>query len=213
VPGRNRTLSALMATGRYDTDKDREYLLAYERFFGPLRGQPVRLLELGIHRGASLHLWREYFPRGLIVGLDSEPPPVLDDADRIRCYRGLQQDTDVLDRLAGEVAPGGFDIVIDDASHVAELARISFWHLFEHHLRPGGIYAIEDWGTGYWESWTDGRSFAPGHRAGMVGFVKELVDECGMADITHPEFGTGPSRASRFQRMEVSTGLVVVVKR
>jgi hypothetical protein len=208
-----RTLAALMATGQYDTDKEPHYLRAYEEVFGPLREGPVRLLELGVYHGASLRLWRDYFPRGLIVGLDAEAPPLLEDADRIRVYRGLQQDTSMLDRMAGETAPEGFDVVIDDASHVAALTRISFWHLFEHHLRPGGLYAIEDWGTGYWESWSDGRRFHPAHQEGMVGFVKELVDECGMADITDPQHGIPPPRASRFQRMQVLPGLVLVVKR
>src|SRR5438309_8699047 len=54
---------------------------------------------------------------------------------------------------SGETAPEGFDVIIDDCSHIGELTRISFWHLFEHHLKPGGLYVIEDWSTGYWDSW------------------------------------------------------------
>jgi hypothetical protein len=34
-----------------------------------------------------------------------------------------------LDRIAGERAPDCFDIIIDDASHIAEFTKISFWHL------------------------------------------------------------------------------------
>lgn len=33
----------------------------YERYFQPLRDKPVRLLELGVHRGASLKTWGAYF--------------------------------------------------------------------------------------------------------------------------------------------------------
>jgi len=36
------------------------------------------------------------------------------------------------------------------------LTRRSFWHFFQHHLKPGGLYVIEDWGTGYWSDWPDG---------------------------------------------------------
>jgi hypothetical protein len=72
------------------------------------------------------------------------------DEERIRIYRGRQDDTALLDRVAAECAPGGFDIIVDDAAHIGQLAKASFWHLFVNHLKPGGTYALEDWGTGYW---------------------------------------------------------------
>jgi hypothetical protein len=60
---------------------------------------------------------------------------------------------------------------------------------------------IEDWGTGYWEQWEDGRRFEPApdrvvssakeprktefrsHLIGMPGFIKQLIDECALTDI------------------------------
>ena len=51
-----------------------------------------------------------------------------------------------------------FQVIIDDASHIGELTKTSFWHLFDNHLKPGGLYVIEDWGTGYWDEWPDGRN-------------------------------------------------------
>ena len=206
-------LIELAARGGYPTDKSAAYLRAYEPFLAPLRDRDVRLLELGVLSGGSLQLWRDYFPRGVIAGLDVEPASVEDPSGRIRVFRGEQQDTDLLDRIARELAPGGFDVVIDDASHLGDLTRTSFWHLFEHHLRAGGVYVIEDWGTGYWPSFPDGR--APDgtpHVAGMVGFVKELVDECAAADITDADRGTPPRRESRIERMQVGFGQVFVVK-
>jgi spermidine synthase len=52
--------------------------------------------------------------------------------------------------VARKTAPEGFDIIIDDASHFGDLTKIAFWHLFDNHLKPSGLYVIEDWGTGYW---------------------------------------------------------------
>ena len=207
----------------YDTDKCELYLQHYERWFAPLRLQPVRLLEVGIDRGGSLLLWRDYFQHGLIAGLDIEPKRIPDATGRVHVYHGPQDDLAILDRIGNELGP--FDIVIDDASHLAAPTRTTFWHLFEHYLKPGGLYVIEDWGTGYWESWPDGRCYeqsAPhrsetgtggqGHGHGMVGFVKELVDECGVEDLTRPGLGVAPYRSCPFQRMEVSPGQVLVVK-
>jgi hypothetical protein len=247
---------------KYDTDKavHTHYLRNYEHYFGDLRDREVRLFELGIKAGGSLYLWRDYFERGLIVGLDVEPVQLEDASGRIRTYQGMQQDTALLDRIAQENAPEGFDIIIDDCAHIGVLARASFWHLFEHHLKSGGVYVIEDWGTGYWDGWLDGvgykrerKSLNPAlyrstravsrmqqspvvsrvpfagkllskvkaavlgaqyhsHDYGMVGFVKELVDELGMADITHPQMGTGTPRKSKFREMRLSQSHVFVVK-
>ena len=202
-----------LAARGYDTDKDAGYLRHYETFLAPLLERDVRLLELGVYRGGSLLLWRDYFPRGIIAGLDVNPVTVDDASGRIRVYQGSQDDPRVLGRIAAEVAPEGFDVVIDDASHVGSLTSASFWYLFDHHLKPGGIYIVEDWGTGYWDEWPDGKTYdGTPHTAGMVGFVKELVDECGVADLTHPTRGRPPQRRSRIERMQVSFGQVFVVK-
>lgn len=248
----------LLDAANYDTDKAEHshYLRNYEEYFQPLVDEQVKLLELGVLKGGSLLLWRDYFPMGIIVGLDLNPINLPDESGRIRLYQGEQQDTGLLDRIAKENAPAGFDIVIDDCSHIGELTRIGFWHLFDNHLKPGGIYVIEDWATGYWDSFFDGVAFnhrpnprfspaafeirsklahlqqsAPvlnsilrqvkrlfnrnqfrSHDYGLVGFVKELVDECGMADITREDRGMPPYRPSKFKEMRISPGQVFIVK-
>lgn len=211
----------------YDTDKA-GYIPRYEKYFDRLDADrhQVRLLELGIKSGGSLQLWRDYFPNGVIAGLDIEPVDVEDDSGRIHVYQGGQEDPELLDRIARECAPDGFDIIIDDCAHIGWLARRSFWHLFPNHLRSEGMYILEDWGTGYWESWPDGKRYKepgrrqasdgakrfPSHDSGMVGFVKELVDECGMPDITHEVHGQGSRRDSMIREMHVSPGHVQIIK-
>lgn len=147
-----------------DTTKASSLLPNYEEFFAHLADKDVKLLELGVQKGASMLLWRDYFEKGTIVGLDRDPVHIDDPTGRIRVYEGYQQDTNLLDLIAMKEAPEGFDIIIDDCSHIGKLARTSFWHLFENHLRPGGIYAIEDWATGYMERWFDGRRYRRGPR-------------------------------------------------
>jgi spermidine synthase len=126
------------------------YMRNYDEFLGPLRDQPLKLLELGIAEGDSLRKWAEWMPRASIVGLDIRPRIAGLDSERIATYQGEQQDRLLLDRIGREQAPEGFDVIIDDASHIGQLTRLSFWHLYQNHLKPGGFYFIEDWGTGYW---------------------------------------------------------------
>ena len=180
--------------------------------------------------------WQEYFSVGTIVGLDENEVEISAPTHHIRVYRGAQDDPAVLNRIAEENAPNGFDIVIDDASHVGTVSRTAFWHIFEKHLKLGGIYVVEDWGTGYWPSWPDGAQYRgamafqnpvvrhlaatlahidtnfSAHNHGMVGFIKELVDECGRGDITHPQRGVPPHRNSRIERLCIRPGQVFATK-
>ena len=232
------------------------YFENYREFLGPRQHEPLNLLELGVAYGDSLKYWESWLPQAQITGLDIKPCPMTYTSGRVATYVGEQQDRALLDRIARERAPDGFDVIIDDAAHVGQFARISFWHLFEHHLKPGGLYFIEDWGTGYWPGYPDGKRYRPApvdfawhekllnrarslplvqrvtllrkavgwsrwnlvkarhksHDHGMVGFVKTLIDECGVADATHPTFGTGEARASRIKWMRVSLGHVIVCK-
>lgn len=237
-----------------DTDKTRSpgYIEQFERHFGALRDGAVKLLELGVFRGGSLLLWQAYFSRGLVVGLDMNENPFPQMPERVRFYQGSQDDSDLLDRIARECAPEGFDIVLDDASHVGNVTRASFGRLFERHLKRGGIYVVEDWGTGYWDSWPDGKSYRPAdprrarsvhsraaisrgirrafrlspargmdgdpdfaaHNFGMVGFIKELVDEVGWQDITLPGRGNASleRRPSWIGELTLYGGHAFVVK-
>lgn len=150
----------------YDTDKSEHYIARYERAFASLRDKPVRLLELGVKTGGSLQMWADFFPHGEIVGLDLNPAEVRH--DRIHVHLGYQQDVEVLDQISSEHAPQGFDIIIDDASHLGEHTAASFAALYSRHLVPGGIYVLEDWGTGYWPTWPDGRPIVATPRMGKA---------------------------------------------
>lgn len=124
---------------QYDTDKvANRYLQRYDLIFEPWIEKKIILLELGIHKGGSLLLWRDYFPLGTIVGIDINLSKGFQPPNRIHVFEGSQTDPPFLSRVANEIAPEGFDIIIDDASHIGELTKIAFWHLFDNHLKPGG---------------------------------------------------------------------------
>ncbi|MUN36169.1 class I SAM-dependent methyltransferase [Actinomadura litoris] len=128
------------------------YTPHYERHLRALRGEPVRLLEIGIGGyddpdlgGWSLKMWKAYFPRGLMTGLDVHAKHGLDEP-RLRTVKGDQNDPDFLRAFGEEHGP--FDVIVDDGSHVNEHIRTSFEALFSY-VRPGGFYIIEDIWTAY----------------------------------------------------------------
>jgi hypothetical protein len=166
----------------FDTDKGpkhHNYTDHYRRFFRHLRFRRLTLLEIGILDGGSLRLWRRFLPRAMIVGIDLKLPDL--QLEGVEMHAGDQSDQTFLAKLVSRY--GGFDIVIDDGSHIGRHIHASFDNLFPA-VRPGGWYVIEDLETSYWTS----------HEGGPVGaaetgveLVKSLVDrtqdESGIRDI------------------------------
>ena len=251
------------------------FMEQYDPILEPWVHSEITVLEIGVHEGGSLLLWRDYFPMGTIVGVDIHLPDGFPPTDRILLFEGSQTETRFLSEVAEKTAPEGYDIIIDDASHIGAFTKQSFWHLFDNHLKPGGVFIIEDWGTGYMSTWPDGKdlqlsTLAPSrfrqvmqrgingihsvglyaisrmkailarsgaseakpesgdyfgglctgnlriplesHTYGMVGFIKQLIDEQGAGDITR---GIPPQRGtvnSKFSKIIIMENMVCVYK-
>ncbi len=124
------------------------YYPFYERHFGPLRDESIRLLEIGVQYGGSLSMWSQYFPRAGITGADIDPACKMHARGRIEVKIGDQADPEFLSQFTG------YDIIIDDGGHTMRQQRVSFENLFPL-LNPGGIYVIEDLHTSYWPEFFD----------------------------------------------------------
>ena len=131
---------------KHGTDKaGHGYMPHYERYFAPLKDEAFNLLEIGVHLGASLRMWRDYFPNAIIHGIDNVPQKKELEEDRIDIHIGSQTDGAFLFNVANMYP---FKVVIDDGSHKWADQITSFELLFPM-LAHGGIYAIEDLHTSY----------------------------------------------------------------
>jgi hypothetical protein len=171
----------------YRTDKwgSHWYAAHYAHHLRHLRNRPIVLLEIGIggegdpgKGGESLRMWRRYFPRATVVGLDIHDKRQFAE-DRIRIYQGDQSDEAVLRRIVAEV--GRPDVVIDDGSHVNAHVLKSFEVLFPL-LQDDGIYAIEDLQTSYWPRFGGSSEDLTGAPTSMC-LLKRLLD-----GLNHEEF-------------------------
>lgn len=139
--------------GIYATDKYwvHGYTRQYDRHFNHLRNKPIKLLEIGVFRGASLLLWQEAFPKGQIFGLDKNTAiwqKFLKGKERIKVFVGRQEDEKFLNE---KVIPAGpYDVIVDDGGHTPKEQLTSFKILWPH-VAMGGIYIIEDMHGNYWE--------------------------------------------------------------
>ena len=119
----------------------KSYLDFYEPYFKPIRDDNLSILELGVKDGGSLKLWQAYFPNAHILGVDVDPDRAKHSEGRIDVVICSQDNQPVLDVIASKY--GGFDIILDDASHLNALTIRSF-EILSKHLRKGGIYIFED---------------------------------------------------------------------
>jgi hypothetical protein len=132
---------------RYGTDKVRHgFCPFYDKYLSGIRANAHKILEIGIHRGASLLMWNDYFNKADIHGMDLM---ILSPAtgNRIYLHTGNQSDRNSLDNLMQETGTG-FDLIVDDGGHTMQQQQISFGALFPH-VRPGGYYVIEDLHTSF----------------------------------------------------------------
>jgi CRP-like cAMP-binding protein len=86
----------------YDTDKIRlGYLELYDPILTPWTDKEIKLLEIGVRAGGSLKLWRDYFPRGTIIGIDRKLPQRFEPGARIQIFQGDQADKAFLSKVNG----------------------------------------------------------------------------------------------------------------
>lgn len=169
----------------FKTDKGtikHRYTEIYERYLGPLRGKPVRLLEIGVACGASLKMWSRYFgPESRITGVDIRP----ECAGLCRGYENI--DIRIGDASTLSLA-NAYDIIIDDGSHVSE-DMVRTWRNLWRQLSPGGLYIIEDLKCTHDPQYINHfpfskspESFARGH---FVAWLDEMMRrmDTGMSDV------------------------------
>ena len=140
------------------------YIYTYDEEFSNLkrkfdeRGVGIKLLELGVQNGGSLHMWRKYFgPSASITGVDINPKVCeLLGPNFIQHHNIHTHCFDITDNSKiEEHLSDTFDVILDDASHRAQAVIDSFLILFKK-LNPGGVYIIEDLATSYHEKFGGG---------------------------------------------------------
>ncbi len=116
-------------------------------------------------------MWRECFHRSSqVVGIDINPECEKHAGENFNVRIGSQDNekflADVVDQYEG------FDIVIDDGSHVNSHVIKTFDTLYER-VSSNGVYLVEDMHTSYWPKFGGGL-----RREGtFIEFAKTKIDE------------------------------------
>ena len=127
---RHTLLTALAQ--KHLSDKGQEFSFStgnaylYDQLWHGTRHDVLRVLELGVYQGASLKMWRDYFPRAQIYGIDINTAANFS-GDRYRTFIGDACDRSTLEVMMQEVAQDGgpmsesgdplFDFILEDSGH------------------------------------------------------------------------------------------------
>jgi SAM-dependent methyltransferase len=136
---------------KYGSDKgtiEHRYTDFYESMLAPMRVSAERVLEIGVFKGASLRVWRDYFPNATVYGMDlKDCSAEVAGEERIVTDVADQANREDLRRFVSG-RPGQFDLIVDDGGHSMEQQQVSLGTLFPY-LRPGGVYILEDLHTSF----------------------------------------------------------------
>jgi hypothetical protein len=185
--GNLRRLAQIYGSDKWD---EHWYWQHYEHHFAPLRNKNITLLEIGIggygdpkSGGGSLRMWRSYFPKGRICGIDivNKNPH---DEGRIHTFQGDQGDEEFLKRVVALI--GKPDIIIDDGSHINKHVSKTFHILFPL-LADRGLYVVEDTQTSYWPNYGGSSEDLLGAPTSMC-MLEGLVDGINHAEFIRPGY-------------------------
>jgi len=111
----------------------------YSKVFGPIRNQSLHIMEVGIYHGASLKLWKDYFPKSTLYGVDiKNRKTFFENLDRLNLFVGRSDSASTYKNVTGQ-----FDIIIDDGNHRAK-TQIPTFEILWPKLKNKGLYIIED---------------------------------------------------------------------
>lgn len=196
-----RNLPALARLFGSDKWGNHRYAQHYQQFLQHLRNKPIVLLEVGIggyadplNGGQSLRMWRAYFRKGLICGVDIYDKKAMSEP-RIRIFQGSQDDPVFLRNVVADI--GTPDVIVDDGSHINAHVQTTFETLFPL-LANDGVYIVEDTQTSYWPGF--GGEIDPRQdESTMMGYFKRLTD-----GINHMEWIRPGYQPSYFDRHVVA---------
>ena len=172
---------------KYPTTKNKMgYIDIYDSFFNKLKDQQIDILEIGVDDGLSLKLWREYFTKANICGIDIVKKDFkINDVD-ILC--GDQSDHAFLNTVVKKY--NKFDIIIDDGSHFSKHIIASFKFLFKY-LNNNGLYIIEDLQTSYFPRFGGSRLNLSKKNTSM-NFIKKMTDSVNYEHHDRPFYKKTP---------------------
>ena len=126
-----------------DKGTDHSYIQNYYcNKFTPLKYNPIVMLEIGVYKGQSLRLWKEWFTNGIFYCIDIDDnfiKKLQKNDPTIKSFTADAYTKEVVNKFEDNF----FDIIIDDGPHTLESQLFSIKNWIKK-LKVGGLLIIED---------------------------------------------------------------------
>ena len=152
------TIKTLIDNNLTDKDDGHCYAEVYDILFEAIQSKAQNVLEVGIDKGGSILLWKNYFSNAAIYGIDCNQEGCINrdvlqhlaNDDKVELLLNLNAyDTLAIDMIhciskSSFFQPNPkFDVIIDDGPHTVDSQK-KFIELYSSLLSENGILIIED---------------------------------------------------------------------
>ncbi len=167
-----KNLSDLIKKYFYESDnfsiKHEKYFSVYEKLLSRFKDKEITLVEIGIHNGGSLYIWKKFLPKAKIIGIDLNE----------NCRR-FEKDGFIIeigDQNSEEFWKNFFykhknvDVIIDDGGHTNS-QQITTAICCIPNLNNGGLLITEDVMCSYMFEFGNPDKFS------FINFSKKIIDD------------------------------------
>ena len=116
----------------------------YSDLFTPLKNEKLVIVEIGVFKGQSMTLLRDWFINSKIIGIENFNWPGVSEEnimkiEGVEIIKGDAYTNEISEKFEDE----SIDIIIDDGTHhIGE--QIDFIKLYYNKVKTGGVLIIED---------------------------------------------------------------------
>ena len=164
-------IKKLFENTKNSSSKWEKYFDIYENIFSKYKDKACTFVEIGVHNGGSLGIWRQYFSKNSkIIGIDinNECKKFEDKENNIEIFIGNQSDENFWKFFFEKV--GKVDIILDDGGHT-NLNQIITTACTIKNINDGGVLLIEDAHTSYMPHYNSQI------KQSFINFSKKIIDD------------------------------------
>jgi hypothetical protein len=138
------SLKSLINNEKSDKDTVHSYVELYDEILKNKKHTATDVCEIGVLHGGSIKLWKDYFPRACVYGLDIKDNTngwegVIDPRIKILISQSAYSRRFINNVLANKK----FDFILDDGPHTLESMKMAITGYLPL-LKDDGIFMIED---------------------------------------------------------------------
>ena len=125
-----------------DKGTDHDYIDGYyNELFTPLKNKKLNILEIGVQKGYSVSMWRDWFINSNIFAIDADKPSI-ESVSNLARVNGIYANgycKETLDMFEEDY----FDFIVEDGPHslISQIYTAKHW---TKKLKKGGKLIIED---------------------------------------------------------------------